>query len=128
MFLMTIYPDLIAPLFDKYTPMPEGELRTQIEALAASVEFPLYKLYVVEGSKRSSHSNAYFYGFFKFKRIVLFDTLLEESEREKLKPPKDETKDDEEEEKEEKSEDEKKKDQEKKEKLAKQGCSNPEIL
>jgi len=85
MFLMTIYPDLIAPLFDKYTPMPEGELRTQIEALAASVEFPLYKLYVVEGSKRSSHSNAYFYGFFKFKRIVLFDTLLEEAERLKLK-------------------------------------------
>jgi len=85
LFLMTIYPDLIAPLFDKYTPMPEGELRSEIEALAASVEFPLYKLYVVEGSKRSSHSNAYFYGFFKFKRIVLFDTLLEESERLKLK-------------------------------------------
>merc|ERR1711997_688799 len=75
----------IAPLFDKYTPMPDGQLRTDIEELAASVEFPLYKLYVVEGSKRSSHSNAYFYGFFKFKRIVLFDTLLEESERMKLK-------------------------------------------
>ena len=42
-----------------------GELRTGIEQLAASVEFPLYKLYVVEGSKRSSHSNAYFYGFYK---------------------------------------------------------------
>merc|ERR1719357_1703899 len=82
---MTIYPDLIAPLFDKYTPLPEGELRTEIEQLAASIEFPLYKLFVVEGSKRSSHSNAYFYGFFKFKRIVLFDTLLEESERLKLK-------------------------------------------
>jgi len=89
LFLMTIYPDLIAPLFDKYTPMPEGELRSQIEALAASVEFPLYKLYVVEGSKRSSHSNAYFYGFFKFKRIVLFDTLLEEAERLKLKTEED---------------------------------------
>merc|ERR1712002_1107769 len=86
---MTIYPDLIAPLFDKYTPMPEGELRTQIEDLAASISFPLYKLYVVEGSKRSSHSNAYFYGFFKFKRIVLFDTLLEESERNKLKTEED---------------------------------------
>lgn len=85
LFLMTIYPDLIAPLFDKYTPMPEGELKTQIETLAASISFPLYKLYVVEGSKRSSHSNAYFYGFFKFKRIVLFDTLLEEGERNKLK-------------------------------------------
>ena len=85
LFLMTIYPDLIAPLFDKYTPMPEGELKgqvietkhilpstnihtipfVQIESLAASISFPLYKLYVVEGSKRSSHSNAYFYGFFK---------------------------------------------------------------
>lgn len=85
LFLMTIYPDFIAPLFDKYTPMPEGELKGQIEALASSISFPLYKLYVVEGSKRSSHSNAYFYGFFKFKRIVLFDTLLEESERQKLK-------------------------------------------
>lgn len=75
-FFMTIYPDLIAPLFDKYTPLPEGDLRTQIETLAASIDFPLKKLYVVEGSKRSSHSNAYFYGFMKNKRIVLFDTLL----------------------------------------------------
>lgn len=78
LFLMTVYPDYIAPLFDKYTPLPEGELRTKIEELAASIEFPLTKLYVVEGSKRSSHSNAYFYGFFKNKRIVLFDTLLED--------------------------------------------------
>ena len=84
LFLMTVYPDLIAPLFDKYTPLSEGQLRTDIEDLAASVDFPLYKLFVVEGSKRSSHSNAYFYGFFKFKRIVLFDTLLEEEERKKI--------------------------------------------
>jgi len=131
LFMMIIYPEFIAPLFDKYTPLPEGELRTEIEQLAASIEFPLYKLFVVEGSKRSSHSNAYFYGFFKFKRIVLFDTLLEESEREKLKisnetEAKDdgEEADDENEEQDEKTEEEKKKD----EKLAKQGCSNPEIL
>lgn len=78
LFLMTIYPDYIAPLFDKYTPLPEGPLRTKIEALAASIQFPLTKIYVVEGSKRSSHSNAYFYGFFNNKRIVLFDTLLED--------------------------------------------------
>jgi len=76
--LLTIYPNCIAPLFDKYTPLPDGELRTCIEELAASIEFPLYKLYVVEGSKRSTHSNAYFYGFFKNKRIVLFDTLLKD--------------------------------------------------
>uniref|UniRef100_A0A1B6BYZ3 CAAX prenyl protease n=2 Tax=Clastoptera arizonana TaxID=38151 RepID=A0A1B6BYZ3_9HEMI len=77
-FLLTIYPDFIAPLFDKYTPLPEGELKSRIEQLAASIHFPLYKLYVVEGSKRSVHSNAYFYGFFKNKRIVLFDTLLKD--------------------------------------------------
>ncbi|KAK9503235.1 hypothetical protein O3M35_011851 [Rhynocoris fuscipes] len=82
LFLMTVYPDYIAPLFDNYTPLPEGELRTKIEELAASVDFPLYKLYLVEGSKRSVHSNAYFYGFFKNKRIVLFDTLLKEHSKE----------------------------------------------
>ncbi|XP_066141674.1 CAAX prenyl protease 1 homolog [Euwallacea fornicatus] len=76
LILLTIYPALIAPLFDKYTPLPDGELRTEIEALASSLKFPLTQLYVVEGSKRSSHSNAYFYGLFKSKRIVLFDTLL----------------------------------------------------
>lgn len=78
MFFMTVYPDYIAPLFDKYEPLPEGDLKTRIEELAAQIEFPLTKLYVVEGSKRSAHSNAYFYGFFKNKRIVLYDTLLEE--------------------------------------------------
>ena len=52
LFMMIIYPEFIAPLFDKYTPLPEGELRTEIEQLAASIDFPLYKLFVVEGSKR----------------------------------------------------------------------------
>uniref|UniRef100_A0A914WU43 CAAX prenyl protease n=2 Tax=Plectus sambesii TaxID=2011161 RepID=A0A914WU43_9BILA len=77
-FLLTIYPEFIAPLFDKYTPLPEGVLREKIEALASRVHFPLKKLYVVEGSKRSAHSNAYMYGFWKNKRIVLYDTLLNE--------------------------------------------------
>merc|ERR1712226_1688604 len=99
LFMMVIYPEFIAPLFDKYIPLPEGELRKAIEDLAASIEFPLYKLFVVERSKRSSHSNAYFYGFFNFKRIVLFDTLLEQSEREKLKS-KDDIKEEEEKEEE----------------------------
>lgn len=76
--LVTIYADYIAPLFDKFTPLPEGELKEAIETMAKSIDFPLTKVYVVEGSKRSSHSNAYFYGFFKNKRIVLFDTLLED--------------------------------------------------
>lgn len=80
MLLLTIYPAVIAPLFDKYKPLPEGTLRTDIENLALQLNFPLTKLYVVEGSKRSSHSNAYFYGLFNSKRIVLFDTLLEKDD------------------------------------------------
>uniref|UniRef100_A0AAY5K2R9 CAAX prenyl protease n=1 Tax=Esox lucius TaxID=8010 RepID=A0AAY5K2R9_ESOLU len=76
--LVTIYADYIAPLFDKFTPLPDGELKDEIESMSKSISFPLTKVYVVEGSKRSSHSNAYFYGFFKNKRIVLFDTLLED--------------------------------------------------
>lgn len=74
--MMTIYPVLIAPLFNKFTPLPEGQLREKIEKLAASLKFPLKKLFVVDGSTRSSHSNAYMYGFFKNKRIVLYDTLI----------------------------------------------------
>ena len=80
-------------MFDKYTPLPEGELKAEIEALAGEIGFPTYQLLVVEGSKRSlSVGPAYFYGFFRFKRIVLFDALLntspneeenEESEKEK---------------------------------------------
>ncbi|ELU11443.1 hypothetical protein CAPTEDRAFT_171238 [Capitella teleta] len=89
--LITVYADYIAPLFDKFTPLPDGDLKSQIESLAAGIDFPLKKLFVVEGSKRSSHSNAYFYGFFKNKRIVLFDTLLEDfapmnKESEEAKP------------------------------------------
>lgn len=76
MFLMTVYPLLIAPLFDKYTPLQDGPLKTRIEALASKIKFPLTKLYVVEGSKRSAHSNAYLYGLFNNKRIVLYDTLI----------------------------------------------------
>lgn len=74
--LMTLYPVFIAPLFDKYNPLEVGPLRTSIEELAAKLKFPLAQLYVVEGSKRSAHSNAYFYGLWGSKRIVLFDTLL----------------------------------------------------
>ncbi|XP_014677429.1 PREDICTED: CAAX prenyl protease 1 homolog [Priapulus caudatus] len=53
LLLVTVYADFIAPLFDRYMPLRDGELRSSIEALAASIEFPLTKLYVVEGSKRS---------------------------------------------------------------------------
>ncbi|TMW67133.1 hypothetical protein Poli38472_012249 [Pythium oligandrum] len=82
--MVTIYPVLIMPLFNKFTPLEKGELRTRIEALASSLKFPLAKLFVVDGSKRSSHSNAYFFGFFKSKRIVLFDTLLEQATHDEI--------------------------------------------
>ncbi|CAI5710585.1 unnamed protein product [Peronospora destructor] len=82
--MMTLYPVLIMPLFNKFTPLEEGELRTRIEALAASLHFPLTKLFVTDGSKRSSHSNAYFFGLFKSKRIVLFDTLLKQATHDEI--------------------------------------------
>uniref|UniRef100_A0A0R3RK01 CAAX prenyl protease n=1 Tax=Elaeophora elaphi TaxID=1147741 RepID=A0A0R3RK01_9BILA len=83
--LMTIYPEFIAPLFDKYVPLPESELKQKIEELAESLKFPLKKLLVVYGSKRSAHSNAYLYGLWNNKRIVLYDTLFGEEMRAKLK-------------------------------------------
>lgn len=76
LLFVTIYPVFIAPLFDTYRPLDDGPLRTSIEELSAKLKFPLKQLYVVEGSKRSAHSNAYFYGLWGSKRIVLFDTLL----------------------------------------------------
>ncbi|EGG25007.1 CAAX prenyl protease [Cavenderia fasciculata] len=81
LIMMTIYPTLIAPLFNKYSPV-EGELKESILALAKRVDFPATKLFVVDNSKRSGHMNAYFYGFFKNKRIVLYDTLIKELEEE----------------------------------------------
>jgi hypothetical protein len=60
----------------RYEPLPEGELKKKIFELAGSINYPLTKLFIVDGSKRSSHSNAYMFGFGKNKRIVLFDTLV----------------------------------------------------
>ncbi|XP_030541071.1 CAAX prenyl protease 1 homolog [Rhodamnia argentea] len=82
--MMTLYPVLIAPLFNKFTPLPDGDLRQKIEKLASSLKFPLKKLFVVDGSTRSSHSNAYMYGFFKNKRIVLYDTLIQQCKTEEV--------------------------------------------
>jgi len=81
---ITIYPVLIQPLFNKYEPLEAGPLREAIEALAKSVNYPLYKLFTVDGSKRSGHSNAYMFGFFKSKRIVLFDTLIKQMSTEEI--------------------------------------------
>lgn len=80
MLLVTIYPTLIQPCFNKMDPVPEGELRTAVEELAKSIDFPLKKLFIMDGSKRSGHSNAYFFGFCKNKRIVLFDTLVNQTD------------------------------------------------
>ena len=71
-----IYPTFIQPLFNKFEALKDEKLRRKIEELASAHQFPLTQLFQVDGSKRSSHSNAYFYGFWKNKRIVLFDTLL----------------------------------------------------
>lgn len=74
--MMTIIPVFIMPLFNKYEPLPEGDLKTRIYALADRLKYPLTKLFVMDGSKRSSHSNAFMFGFGNNKRIVLFDTLI----------------------------------------------------
>ena len=81
---ITIYPILIQPWFNKLTPLPEGTLSHRIEDLAKTLKFPLKKLFVIDGSRRSSHSNAYFYGFFKNKRIVLFDTLIAQASEDEV--------------------------------------------
>lgn len=76
LLLSVLYPLLIAPLFNKFTPLQEGDLKSTLEKLASDNDFKTKGIYVMDGSKRSSHSNAYFTGFGKFKRIVLFDTLV----------------------------------------------------
>ncbi|KAK0545741.1 zinc metalloprotease [Tilletia horrida] len=71
------YPTIIQPLFNTLTPLPDGPLKLRIEKLASALKFPLKSLHVVDGSKRSSHSNAYFSGLpFSKKFIVIFDSLI----------------------------------------------------
>ena len=65
--MMIIYPTLIAPLFNKFEELEDGELKESINELALSIDFPLKKIYKMDGSKRSAHSNAYFFGFWKNK-------------------------------------------------------------
>ncbi|MEW8257633.1 MAG: M48 family metallopeptidase, partial [Candidatus Thiodiazotropha taylori] len=79
-FTLTIswaYPRFIAPLFNKFTPLSEGEMRERIGSLLQRCGFTSDGIFVMDGSKRSAHGNAYFTGFGKTKRIVFFDTLLE---------------------------------------------------
>ena len=80
LLLLAIYPTFIAPLFNKFSPLDESPTRSRIEALLARCGFASNGLFVMDGSKRSSHGNAYFTGFGKTKRIVFFDTLLKQLE------------------------------------------------
>jgi len=76
LMLMLVAPALILPLFNKFTPMAEGSLRDRLFALAKRTGFPTRSIDLMDGSKRSRHSNAFFTGFGRFRKIVLFDTLL----------------------------------------------------
>lgn len=86
-FMLTIsffYSEWIVPIFNKQTPLEEGELREAIEIFARRVSFPISNIYVIDGSKRSTKSNAYFTGFGKKKRIVLYDTLINDLNKEEI--------------------------------------------
>ena len=76
LLLLLIAPAVIMPLFNKFTPLPEGTLRERLFALAQRTNFPTRSIDVMDGSKRSRHSNAFFIGFGRFRKIVLFDTLI----------------------------------------------------
>lgn len=78
------YPTLIAPLFNKFTPLEDDQLRLRIQGLLDRCGFASKGIFVMDGSKRSSHGNAYFTGLGKSKRIVFFDTLLEHLEAEEM--------------------------------------------
>lgn len=76
LLMLVVAPVLILPLFNKFTPLPEGTLRERLLALGRRTAFPARSIQVMDGSKRSRHSNAFFTGFGRFRKIVLFDTLI----------------------------------------------------
>ncbi|MGH8020892.1 MAG: M48 family metallopeptidase [Opitutaceae bacterium] len=82
--MIVLYPMLILPLFNKLTPLPDGDVRRRLMELAGRTAFPTATIQVMDGSKRSAHSNAFFTGFGRFRRIVLFDTLLQQLTPEEL--------------------------------------------
>jgi STE24 endopeptidase len=77
LFINMFYTSIILPMFNKLTPLPEGELKTAIEDFARKVRFPLDNIFIIDGSKRSKKANAFFSGIGKRKKIVLYDTLVE---------------------------------------------------
>ena len=84
LMLVYIAPSLIMPLFNKFEPLADGELKDKLEAYSKAHEFAFEGIYTMDGSKRSSKSNAYFTGFGKQRRIVLFDTLIEKHSADEL--------------------------------------------
>jgi len=76
--MLVLAPVLILPLFNKFTPLPEGSLRERLLALAQRTRFRARSIQLMDGSKRSRHSNAFFTGFGRFRKIVLFDTLVQQ--------------------------------------------------
>ncbi len=103
--IVVLYPTVIQPLFNQLSPLGDGYLKNRIESLAARLKFPLKHLYEIDGSKRSSHSNAYFFGLpwvchldsaksnrslfwsgliMQSKHIVIYDTLIKESSSEEV--------------------------------------------
>ncbi len=84
LLMMVIYPMFIMPVFNKFEPLPAGDLRERLMALADRTGFKAKTILVMDGSKRSAHSNAFFTGFGKIRRIVLYDTLMEQLNPEEL--------------------------------------------
>ena len=83
-FMTLFYSDLIVPLFNKQRPLEEGELRDAIKDFADKVDFRLSNIFVIDGSKRSTKANAYFTGLGRKKRIVLYDTLIDDHEKDEV--------------------------------------------
>ena len=81
---MWVYPNFIQPLFNTFKELEDGDLKNKITNLAKKLEFPLKKIYEMDQSQRSAHSNAYLFGFWKNKRIVLFDTLIKKLDIEEI--------------------------------------------
>ena len=77
-FINMFYTSLIVPLFNKLTPLSDGELKEKLQALAQKTQYQLDKIFVIDGSKRSTKANAYFSGFGPKKKVVLYDTLIQD--------------------------------------------------
>jgi STE24 endopeptidase len=82
--MVGVYPIFIAPFFNRFRPLPEGELKASLLTMARRLRFPAADIFVMDGSVRSLHANAYFMGIGKWRRIVLYDTLLHQMENREL--------------------------------------------